>query len=149
MTIASYAAARRGLLLWLVFSFTSGSIILGLVQLLVLSGGVLGAIRLVFFLGMGAGYAYFSGFRTICLVELTNTELRWRSPLRGRAVALSEVRSIRYAKVETRRGSQSVATVEFTGRRPVRFVAAKPGLADFMASVHAAAPHVTVEPPGQ
>jgi hypothetical protein len=147
MTIASYAAARRGLLLYLTLCFSSGGIIFGVVALLTMSGPQR-VILFVVFVGTGAGYAYYFGLRTICLVELTSNELRWRSLLRGGAAALSGVRSIRYGRVETRRGPRSVVTVEFTGRKPLTFATAGPGLADFMSSVHAAAPHIAVEPPG-
>jgi hypothetical protein len=61
---------------------------------------------------MGAFYLYYFGFRQICLVELTPTELRWRYALRGGAAPLSDVRSIRCSQVSRRGSTVDVATVE-------------------------------------
>jgi len=39
-----------------------------------------------------------------------------------------------------------MATVEFTSRGPLKFLARTPGLTEFLARIHDTAPQVTVEP---
>jgi hypothetical protein len=99
------------------------------------------------FLAIGAFYPYYFGFRQICLVELTPTELRLRYALRTSSAPLSDVQSIRCSKVSSRGGTVDVATVEFTGRGPVKFRGRTPGLAEFLATIRDTAPQVTVESP--
>lgn len=87
---------------------------------------------------------------TLYFIELTETDLRWRSLIRGSMRPLSRVRCIRYSTMQTSRGvPQQTITVKFTDRRPLRFVAQEPGFAEFAVAVHAAAPHITVESPGR
>jgi hypothetical protein len=146
MVIASYAASRRGLLLYLAAAGPTGGLVAGLIVLLRTRGSV-GAILFVVFMGIGAFYTYYFGFRVIFLVELTSVELRWRYALRGGVAPLSDVRSIRFSKVSRRGGKVDVATVEFTSRGPLKFPASTPGLTEFLAKLHDTAPQVTVEPP--
>ena len=147
MVIASYAASKRGLLLYLAISGPVGALVIGPLVLLPLAGAA-GPLLFVVWLGIGAFYAYYFGFRQICLVELTPAELRWRHAIGGAAAPLGDVRSIRCSQVSGRRGSVDVATVEFTSRRSVRFSARTPGLTEFLAKVRDAAPQVSVAPPG-
>jgi hypothetical protein len=147
MVIASYAASRRGLLLYLAAVGPAGGLVIGLIALLLTTRGAAGAVLFVAFMGMGAFQAYYFGFRQICLVQLTPAELRWRHALRGGVAPLSDVRSIRCSKVSGRGGPVDMATVEFTSRGPLKFLASKPGLTEFLATLHDTAPQVTVEPP--
>jgi hypothetical protein len=146
MVIASYAASRRGLLLYLASSGPVGGVVIGLIALFITTRGAAGAVLFVAFMGMGASYTYYFGFRQICLVELTPVELRWRYALRGGVAPLGDVRSIRCSKVSRRGGTSDVATVEFASRGPLKFPASKPGLTEFLATLHDTAPQVTVEP---
>jgi hypothetical protein len=146
MVTASYAASRRGLLLYLAAVGPVGGLVFGLIAFLTTRGAA-GAVLFVAFMGMGTFYAYYFGFRQICLVELTSVELRWRHALRGGVAPLSDVRSIRCSKVSRRGGPVDVATVEFTSRGALKFLASKPGLTEFLAKLHDTAPQVTVEPP--
>ena len=79
MVITSYAASRRGLLLYLAAIGPVGGLVIGLIVLFAM-GGTEGAVLFVVFLAIGAFYTYYFGFRQICPVELTPTELRWRTP---------------------------------------------------------------------
>ena len=101
----------------------------------------------VVFLAIGAFYLYYFGLQQICLVELTPTELRWRYALRSGAAPLRDVQSIRCSKVSRRGSTVDVATVEFTGRGPLKFLGSTPGLAEFLAKIHDTAPQVSVESP--
>ena len=94
MVITSYAASRRGLLLYLAAVGPVGGLVVGLIVLFAM-GGTEGAVLFVVFLAIGAFYPYYFGFRQIYLVELTPTELRWRYALRSGAAPLSDVQSIR------------------------------------------------------
>jgi hypothetical protein len=145
MVIASYAASRRGLLLYMAASGTAG-LVVGLIELLTRRGAA-GAALFVFVMGGGMFNAYYFGFRQIYLVELTSVELRWRHALRGGVAPLSDVRSIRCSKVSRRGGASGMATMEFASRGPLKFPARKPGLTEFLAKLHDTAPQVTVEPP--
>jgi len=145
MVIASYAASRRGLLLYLAAVGPVGGLVLGLIALLAMRGAA-GAILFVASLGIGAFYAYYFGFHQIWLVELTPVELRWRQALRGGAAPLGDVQSIRCSKVSRRGGTVDMATVKFTSRRPVKFGGSTPSLTEFLAKIHDTAPQVTVEP---
>ena len=147
MVIASYAASRRGLLLYLTAAPPVGGLVVGLIVLA--TRGAEGAVSFVVCMGIGAFYAYYFGFRQVCLVELTPVELRWRYALRGGVAPLGDVRSIRCSKVSRRGGTVDVATVEFTSRGPLKFPASTPGLTEFLAKLHDTAPQVTVEPPRQ
>jgi hypothetical protein len=147
MVIASYAASRRGLLLYMAAAGPIGGLVSGLIVLL-RTHGTAGAVFFVVLMGMGLSYAYYFGFRQIYLVELTSVELRWRHALRGGVTPLSDVRSIRCSKVSRRGGAVDVATVEFTNRGPLKFQASAPGLTEFLAKLHDIAPQVTVESPG-
>ena len=146
MVIASYTAGRRGLLLYLAAAGLVGGLVIGLIMLLSMEGAG-GAVLFVVFMGIGAFYGYYFGFRQVCRVELTPVELRWRHVLRGGVAPLSDVRSIRCSKVSRRGGAVDVATVEFTGRGPLKFPASTPGLTEFLTKLHDTAPQVTVEPP--
>jgi hypothetical protein len=146
MVIASYAAARRALLLRAAVLSPVGGLVYGLIELLIRPGG-LGAVFFVALVGIGAFYAYYFGFHKICLVELTPVELRWRHALGGGVAPLGDVQSIRCSKVSRRGGTVDIATVEFTSRRPLKFGASTPGLTEFLAKIHDTAPQVTVEPP--
>lgn len=146
MVIASYAASRRGLLLYLATIGPVGGLVIGLIVLFAM-GGAEGAVLFVVFLAIGAFYPYYFGFRQICLVELTPTELRWRYALRSGSAPLSDVQSIRCSKVSRRGSTVDVATVEFSGRGPRKFLGRTPGLAEFLATIHDTAPQVTVESP--
>jgi hypothetical protein len=146
MVIASYAASRRGLLLYLAAVGPVGGLVTGLIVLVTIRGAA-GAVLFVAFLAMGAFYTYYFGFRQVCLVELTPVELRWRYALRGGVAPLGDARSIRCSKVSRRGGTVDMATVEFTSRGPLKFLASTPGLAEFLATIHDTAPQVTVEPP--
>ena len=145
MVIASYVASRRGLLLYLAAVGPVGGLVIGLFVLLTLRGAA-GAVLFVVFLAIGAFYTYYFGFRQICLVELTPTELRWRYALRDGMAPLGDVRSIRCSQVARRDSTVEVATVEFASRGPVKFLARTPGLTEFLAKIHDTAPQVTVEP---
>jgi hypothetical protein len=146
MVIASYAASRRGLLLYLAAVGPVGGLVIGLFVLLTMRGAA-GAVLFVVSLAIGAFYTYYFGFRQVCLVELTPMELRWRYVLRGGVAPLGDVRSIRCSKVSRRGGPVDAATVEFTSRGPVKFLATTPGLGEFLATIHDTASQVTVEPP--
>jgi hypothetical protein len=146
MVIASYAASKRGLLLYLAASGPVGGVVFGLFALFVLRGAQ-GAVFLVVFLAIGMFNLYYFGFRQTYLVELTPAELRWRQVLRGGKAALADVQSIRCSKVSRRGGTVDLATVEFTGRRPLKFLGVTPGLAEFLAKIQETAPQVTVEAP--
>ena len=147
MVIARYAASRRGPMVFLATAVPVGGLVVGL--LVFLEAGVAGgAVSLVSFVGVSAFYAYYFGFRHVYLVELTPVELRWRHALRGGVAPLGDVRSVRRSEVLGRRGTVEVATVEFTSRAPLKFPASAPGLAEFLASLHATAPQVAIEPPG-
>jgi hypothetical protein len=143
MVIASYAASRRGQLLYLAAYGPVGVLVIGLVALLTTPGAE-DAVPFVLVMGIGMFNTYYFGFRQICLVQLTPVELRWRHALRSGVAPLSDVRSIRCSKVSRRRG---MATVEFTSRGPLKFPASKPGLTEFLAKLHDTAPQVTVESP--
>jgi hypothetical protein len=146
MVIARYAASRRGLLLYLAASGPVGGVVFGLFVLFVM-GGAEGAVFCVVFLAIGGFNLYYFGFRQTYLVELTPTELRWRQVLRGGTAALGDVQSIRCSQVSRRGRTVDIATVEFTGRRPLKFLGATPGLTEFLAKIHETAPLVTVESP--
>jgi hypothetical protein len=146
MVIASYAASRRGLLLYLAASGPVGGLVFGLIVLFAM-GGAEGTVLFVAFLAIGVFNLYYFGFRQTYLVELTPTELRWRQVLRGGTAALGDVRSIRCSKVSRRGGTVDTATVEFTGRGPLKFLGVTPGLTEFLAKIHDTAPQVTVESP--
>ena len=145
MVVASYAASRRGLLLYLAAAGPVGGLVIGLITLLRVRGAE-GAVLFVVFLGVGAFYAYYFGFRQVCLVELTPVELRWRHALGGGMAPLGDVRSIRCAKVSRRGGTVDVATVEFASRGPLKFSASTGGLTEFLAKIQDTAPQVTVKP---
>jgi hypothetical protein len=70
MVIASYAASRRGLLLYVATSGPVGGLVIGLIVLHTMRGAE-GAVLFVAFLAIGAFNAYYFGFRQVCLVELT------------------------------------------------------------------------------
>jgi hypothetical protein len=146
MVITSYAASRRGLLLYLAVIGPVGGLVVGLIVLFAM-GGTEGAVLFAVFLAIGAFYPYYFGFRQVCLVELIPTELRWRYALRSGAAPLSDVQSIRCSKVSRRGGTVDVATVEFTGRGRLKFLGRTPGLAEFLAKIHDTAPQVSVESP--
>ena len=146
MVIASYAASRRGLLLYLAAAPPVCGLVIGLIVLLA-TRGAQGAVPFVLLVGAGTFYAYYFGFRQVCLVELTPVELRWRYALRGGVAPLGDVRSIHCSKVSRRGGTVDVATVEFASRGPLKFPAGSPGLTEFLAKLHDTAPQVALEPP--
>jgi hypothetical protein len=143
MVIASYAASRSGLLLYLAVAPPVGGLVIGLIVFLATRG----VVPFVLLVGVGAFYAYYFGFRQVCLVELTPTELRWRYALRGGVAPLGDVRSIHCSKVSRRGGTVDMVTVEFTSRGPMKFLGNTPGLTEFLAKLHDTAPQVAVEPP--
>jgi hypothetical protein len=147
MVIASYAALKRGLLLYLAAVGPTSGLVIGLIALLLTTRGTAGAVLFIAFMWVGTFQAYYFGFRQICLVQLTPAELRWRHALRGGVAPLSDVRSIRCSKVSRRGGTVDVATVEFASRGPLKFLASKPGLTEFLATLHDTVPQVIVEPP--
>lgn len=148
MAIASYAASKRGLLLYLASAGPVSGLVVGLIGLRTIRD-VEAAVLFVALMGIGAYYAYYFGFHQIWLVELTPVELRWRYALRGGAAPIGDVRSIRCSKVSSRGGTVDMATVEFASRGPLKFAASAPGLTEFLAKLHDIAPQVTVEPSRQ
>lgn len=137
------------MLLYLTAAVPVGSIVFAVIALS-LAPSAIGPILFAVGLASGGAYAYYFGTQIVWLVELTESEFRWRYLLRGGAAPLSDVRSIRYAKTQTSKGGTAeTATVEFTSRKPLKFAASQPGLAEFTARVREMAPEVTVElPPG-
>src|SRR5215469_9503165 len=113
--IASYAMARRSLLLYLAAVGSISGLVVGLITLLIAQSAK-GAVFSVLFMGIGAVNTYVFGFHQIYLVELTPVELRRRQALRDGVAPLSDVRSIRFSKVSSRGRTFDVATVEFTTR---------------------------------
>ncbi len=75
-------------------------------------------------------------------IELTAAEFRWHSALRTRAVPLSQVQAVR-------RASRNSVYVKLAGRLMWLQIVARAGrLGTFGDDIKAAAPHVTVLPPG-
>ena len=146
MVVASYTASRRGVLLYLTVIGPVSGLITGLIVLFAL-GGTRGTVLFVAFLALGVFNTFYFGFRQVYLVELTATELRWRSVLRSGAAPLADLRSIRCVKKSARGGPVNVAIAEFAGRRPQEFLGTRPGLNEFLAAVRETAPQVTVEAP--
>lgn len=147
MVIASYVPMNRRLLLYIIGATTMGLAICLFIAFFVLEDfrGLFLLIAAPIIWAMNLGYF---GFGPVCAVELTESELRWRHLLRGGAAPLSDVRSIRYAKTQTSKGGTAeTATVEFTSRKPLKFAASQPGLAEFTDRVREMAPDVTVALP--
>jgi hypothetical protein len=102
-----------------------------------------GAEGLPFLVIFVAGWAYLSywiAFRAIYRLDLTAAELRWKSLVRSGAIPLSQLESVRF-----RRAGQVV--ISSAGRKPLR-VAARAGMAEFIADLKQAAPHIEAEQPG-
>jgi hypothetical protein len=144
MVIASYDVVRRGLLLYLASAGVVGGLAVGLFALLAVKDPVFFAVAVF---AIGAFQCYHFGFRQISRVELVPGTLRWRRAVGGGEVPLGDVSSIRCAKVPRRGRAVDVVTVEFARRRPLKFNAVKPGLAEFLCAVHDANPQVTLEAP--
>jgi hypothetical protein len=120
-------------------------LIAGIAPLLQLPG-VEGAPFVVF----AAGWAWFSYMmltRAIWRLELTAAELRWRAPVRGGVIPLSQVTSVQW-KFRGRKGSieKWVVLIEADDRKPLRIMA-HPRLVAFTDDVKTAAPHVKVKFP--
>lgn len=147
MVIASYTASSRGLLLYVAGTSPIGGAVVGLIVFSTRGPGAVHAVFFAIILAIAAFNVYYFGFRQVYLVELTPTELRWRSVLRRGAAPLADVRSIRRAKQSTRGGTVDVAIVEFASRGRLKFLARNPGASEFLAKIHETAPQVTVEAP--
>ncbi|MCL2585551.1 MAG: hypothetical protein FWE35_24190 [Streptosporangiales bacterium] len=149
MTIASYDPGRgQRRLSWILiscFSFLFG--LLGVLSVAEMPG-MQGFPILAICVGLLALVLHQYLTRTLYCIELTDADVRWRNLIHRDARPLSQVRSIRYSRMQVSRGvPQQTVTVKFAGRRPLRFVAQEPGMAQFAAAVHASAPHVSIEPP--
>lgn len=150
MPIASYAVTSRGLLLCVIAVVSVGSVAIVVAALLLAprAFGPFSPVAYLAYLVLWGVYAYYSATRVVWLVELTESEFRWRYLLRAGAAPLSDLRSIRCAKTQTSRGKATErATVEFAGQKPLKFPVTQPGITEFLDRVRELLPGVTVVPP--
>ena len=106
----------------------------------------------LFFLGFAAlvGLAFWRVWKVfmpdvVVSLELTATELRWRTVTGRDSRALSRVKWIRHGEETPSRGKpHEMATIMFSGPKVLTVHCNRPGMSAFIATVQETAPHITM-----